>query len=615
MKIKAKLLTLIISMIVAMTLSLVIYMGFNTVIKTIEKEKSILQDYRNALMESHKELLRFNLDAFVIVDQMKIFNKSLEAKNVYFEKIKDIKILPSLNKNIETAIKNISNLEDYQSDGLTKFYGSTDTLLESVREIMGSDAKYILNGITETSMGFTDQEVSKLRFYGKKMKKELYYLEVGMQTSVDIINEQYFIIDNQSKIFEKMGNILTLGFFILILVTSIIISSIITGKIVKSISRIGTSLSVMASNDLSHEIVVNSHDELGDLGGEMNKFQNELNVSLNRIKSFSNKNEEIKNFLINTATETASASVEIAANIESVDQQMNTLNNNILDSNKKVGYIASFTNELNNHIADQMAMVEESTASITEMIASISSVASLTERNRNVMGKLQDTAKDGDTQITETTDIIEDINSSMHNIGAMAEVIQSISDQTNLLAMNAAIEAAHAGDAGKGFAVVADEIRKLSEASAQSSKDISKNLKDIVKKFEKASVSGINTRESFTKIYENIQNISDSLIAVSSSTAELNIGGKQILEAMDSLRDISMEVQEKSEEMMQSAVSVQSSFGQLSDISSVVTEAMSEVSVGFNEVKDSVNGIEEISTQVGEISRDLNTECNKFKTV
>ncbi len=614
MKIKAKLLTLIIVMITSMTLSVAVYAGFNIYTNKLENEKNYLQLYRNSINESHAELFRFLLDGYEVKTQLKTFNIFLENKKKSFENIKEITLLPNISSEIEQALGNITNLESYQTDGLKKFYSATDDLLDAVVEVMKSSDKFILNSLSASSSGFSDKQLSKLRFYIKKTKKEINFLEIGFQTSLDIIDEQYSIIDARVLAFENLGNLITIGIFIFVLILSLIIASIISGRIAGSVKTIGSSLSVMATGDLTHEISVNTSDEIGVLSGEMNTFQDELNDSLNRIKRYSKKNEEIKNYLINTATEASSASVEISANINSVDKQIITLNNNILTSTGQVSQISSYTNDLNSHISDQMAMVEESTASITEMIASIASVSSLTDKNQQIMVKLEDTAKEGDNQINETTDRIEDINASMHNIGAMAEVIQNISDQTNLLAMNAAIEAAHAGDAGKGFAVVADEIRKLSEASASSSKDIAVNLQDIIKKFEKASVSGVNTREAFGNIYDNIKLVSNSLLEIASSTSELNLGGTQILEAMDSLSDISSQVQNKSSSMKENAESVQSSMGQVSDISSVVTEAMAEVNVGFSEVKESIAGLEKISAQVGHVSRDLNLEVDKFKT-
>ncbi|MGL1891090.1 MAG: methyl-accepting chemotaxis protein [Spirochaetaceae bacterium] len=613
MKIKAKILVLTISALGLMAISMGVYIGFQSNIKTIEKEKEYLQLFKDTLNKEHIELLKYLYDTTEVVAHRDVFDNALIEKREAFAQLKKIKLLPTLDNEIKKALENVANLEGYEEAALSKFNLSIDSLLDVVKDVMGSNKRFVINSL-ESAGGLDTKQLSKLRFYSKKAKKELFNLELGLQISVDILREQYGIISQKTAYFERVGNTVTLSLFGILLIFSIIIASISAGKIAKSVRDIGSSLSIMATGDLSNDINVKSSDEIGKLSQDMNVFQTSLNDSLNRIKRYSVRNEDVKENLITTATETSTASVEISANINSVDSQMGTLNNNIINSSKKVAEISSFTNELSNHISDQMAMVEESTASITQMIASISSVSRLTDKNQVVMNNLQETAREGDQQITETTDIIEDINSSIYNINDMAEVIQNISDQTNLLAMNAAIEAAHAGDAGKGFAVVADEIRKLAEASALSSKDISANLKDIISKFEKASESGINTREAFGKIYDNIKGVSESLTAVSSSTSELNLGGKQILEAMDSLSEISSDVQNKSDHMRSSADSVNSSINEVADISTTVKEAMTEVNIGFHEVTESLNGLKSISDQVAVVSREINVELNKFKT-
>ncbi|QEN04948.1 methyl-accepting chemotaxis protein [Thiospirochaeta perfilievii] len=614
MKIRTKLLSLIVIMIVSTSISTGIYAGFNLYTKKIDAEKNILQLYRNSIKKSHTELFRFLLDAFEIKEQREEFENSLKEQKKIYEQVNNITLLSKIDKNVSQAIDNIKNLQDYQNGGLTKFNNATDELLKVVEDIMKSSDKFVLNTLNTSTGGFAERDISKLKFYVSKMKRELYALEIGYQTSVNIIDDQYAIIDSKIKSFERLGNTLSIILYVTILAFSFFIASLIAGKISKSIGSINKSLSIMASGDLQNEIYVKSKDELSTLSKEMNTFQDGLNDSINKIKDYSHKNEIIQDELINTVTETSSSSEEISANINSVEKQIITLNNNIFQSSNKVNQISEFTNNLNSHISDQMAMVEESTASITQMIASISSVSNLTDKNQDIMQRLQETAKEGDSQINETTDIIEEINSSVQNIGAMAEVIQNISDQTNLLAMNAAIEAAHAGDAGKGFAVVADEIRKLSEASTLSSNDISKNLKDIIKKFERASISGINTREAFGNIYGNIKDASNSLLEISSSTSELNIGGKQILEAMDNLSDISSEVHNQSVSVKASATAVRESMVEVSNISNTVTDAMAEVNIGFQEIQNSIAGLEKISNDVGYVSRDLNKEVENFKT-
>ena len=193
--------------------------------------------------------------------------------------------------------------------------------------------------------------------------------------------------------------------------------------------------------------------------------------------------------------------------------------------------------------------VESSSAAIEEMIANINSINNILEKNSGIVSSLGNATQTGKSNLENVSEIVGKIEENSKGLGEMSEVIQNIASQTNLLAMNAAIEAAHAGDFGKGFAVVADEIRKLAESSGDEAKKISDVLEKITSLISNAydtTVSALNEFEQVVSLSEEVTNHEQ---IVQNAISEQANGSTQLLESIQNMKELTSSVTRATENL------------------------------------------------------------------
>ena len=419
---------------------------------------------------------------------------------------------------------------------------------------------------------------------------------------------------------EFMGTInsLRLSMYVIgaiILLTALIIVFFVARAMVKPVQTVVSALQNIAQGegDLTVRLPVHGNDEVTDLSEYFNETIAKIGASIRQVGINSNDMEEIGNELASNMTETASAVNEISANIDGVKQQAMTQAASVTETAATVEEIVRTIKQLNNSIETQAASVAQSSSSVEEMVANIASIGQTLGKTDEVIKSLTTATGDGKATLVTSNTVTQKIAEESGSLMEASSVIQHIASQTNLLAMNAAIEAAHAGEAGKGFAVVADEIRKLAEESSTQGKTITATLKTLSGEIETLSASSKTVEEKFNAIFTLAEQVKDMSNRLTEAMREQENGSREVLTAIKSINSVTIEVQAGSEEMLKGGEGVAEEMQKLDSLTRVITESMNEMASGAVQINNAVQEVSEITQKNKRSIESLAEEVSKFK--
>lgn len=503
--------------------------------------------------------------AKLVSNEMRVNNNKSLSYNEYDRILKDTKL-----KGVESSYIYIVS-----SDGTMLYHNDKDKVGKPVENsVVTSLVEQIKSGKTPAP-AIVDYDF-------KGVVKYAGYVVLDNKDIVVVSADEADALSGITRI-TNISGIVLLG----ILVTAIIIAYFFSRSISRPLSSLSLLIKEIADGNLNVDFtkIRKSNDEVGLITEEMETMTTALNSIIGRIKHVGNAMHEDSNELNETSSQTLSANDEISRAVQDVAEGSTNMVNSISNINSSLETMSLEAEHIDNSVIDiknQTSSVQESSNAMNEK-----------------MHQMQESSEVMDSGISEISAHITKVNEIVDKVGEIISVIEEISEQTNLLSLNASIEAARAGDAGKGFAVVAEEIRTLSDNTANELNNIREIISELV------SECGTCVDDS-KKIVEHNQLQKDSINTVLKEFSNLN---SQITLTADKADDIQKQV----EQMVQLNNEITNTSASLADVSSTNAAASQEMNANIEELNAMMNNVTTMAENMKSQADELNASIEYFK--
>ena len=403
------------------------------------------------------------------------------------------------------------------------------------------------------------------------------------------------------------------GIIIVIVVAFIVVLCL--RNIFRKINVINGLLDELAAGeaDLTIQLPVKKDDEIDALVKCVNRVLEKFRSIMTTVKNSETNLEDAGNVLTENIRTTTKTVEHMTENLKLVNSKVQNQSERVDNSAAAVNEITKNIESLDNMIKNQAESVSVASSAVEEMIGNIASVDDSVSKMSDEFNVLENHTKTGIEKNTELNNLVQAIAQQSLSMIDANTAIQEIADQTNLLAMNAAIEAAHAGEAGKGFSVVADEIRKLAETSAEQSEKISGELESIQNGISQIAHESVGSEKTFQAVAECIVKTGNIVVQIREAMAEQEIGSKQILDSLEVVDDSTTEVRGAAEEMTRGGNIILQDINELKNSMDDITNAVSEITSGADYLNNTSGKLHDISNSLSESIETIGNDVNMFK--
>ena len=406
-----------------------------------------------------------------------------------------------------------------------------------------------------------------------------------------------------SKQAAFQARLVLLVILVLGMAASVLVGIVIAASFAAPLRRTASAASRIAGGELViglGEKALARGDEIGDVVRALDGMAGNLTDQMRTIRTSVDELAAVGTTLQESMTRADDSIAEVGKAAEVVSRHVVSQSAGVEETAATVRSMTGTIEGLDKEIERQAASVSSSSSSIEQMVGNIRSVAGGIERLGASFGELMSASEEGGVKLEGVSGVVADISAQSEKLREANAVVAGIAAKTNLLAMNAAIEAAHAGDAGRGFAVVADEIRGLAESASKQSKEISRDIGDIRKSIEGAVTSSEAARKAFGAVTDLLGTVGALEREINASLEEQREGSRLALEGLAAINEVTAKVRSGSLELRDGSKAIGVEMGELERATQSLKEAAEGIARSVAAIADASSVVSGLSDRNGQ---------------